>query len=152
MGIMKFLKGFTSPRAMCEQIIYTIEQTFEETKRLYPHREQHEYLALTWLSRMKAQSIIHFRNFDDNAMVSPAFTETYLFACVPSEKCARALGLYILYKERPQWVERYAEFASEFNRIMEPVFKAKDNGTLASLYNKYNPRLSEKYLTGEIID
>lgn len=144
MGILKFLKGFISPTAMCEQIIYANEVMYEKVKKQYPDREQHEYLAMVWLSRMRAHSMTHFRDFDNDAMSLPAFTETHLFACVPPEKCARALGLYILYKERPQWLERYAEFQNEFNSIMAPVFKAQENDTLELLYKKYNPRLSEK--------
>lgn len=73
-----------------------------------------------------------------------SFTETYQFACVPSPKCARALGLYILYKERPDILEHRTDMQEEFGRLMWPVQEAIASGTLEDLYHKHSPRMARQ--------
>jgi hypothetical protein len=71
-----------------------------------------------------------------------SFTETYQFACVPYPDCVRALGLYILYKERPDIITRYPEFSEEFTGLIGPVQAAMLNGSMCQLYARHNPKMA----------
>jgi len=139
MGIGRFLLSMISPKVLAEETVKTQENLYVKHGSEHPDLEPHQLLAAMWLSRAKV------RGHDTTAewMQEAAVTETRIFACLPPHRCARALGLYILYKENPRIVERYRVFQDEFNEMMQPVVEAEQNGTLTELYAKYNPTLAE---------
>jgi len=64
---------------------------------------------------MKARGI----NLSNEQLEILPWSETRLFACLPQPQCARALGLYFLYKERPDIVKKYKHFSDELeNRTL----------------------------------
>ena len=66
------------------------------------------------------------------------------FACVSPPNNVRALGLYFIYKERPDILQAYPKFGIEFEAIMSPVFKAMESGNLDTLYQRYNPKMASE--------
>lgn len=142
MGIGRFLLSFISPRILGEETVKTQENLYLKSVAWHPQDEPHQHLAAVWLSRMAVSG------HDPNAewIQEAAYTETFQFACVPPPLCARALGLYILYKESPRIVERHRVFQEEFNELMYPVFEAEQNGTRDQLYRKYNPSMADQAL------
>jgi hypothetical protein len=140
MGLGDFFKSLFDAEVLGEEIIRAQVKAYERHKQRFPEAEPHELLACTWLSRQTAS----LRNTNEPATQIAAYTETYLCACVPPPQCARALGLYTVYKERPDIIENYPKFSYEYTCLMEPVFKAQKEKTLHELYRKYNPRMAEQ--------
>lgn len=137
MGIGRFLKSLVSSEAMGEEIIARQEKIYWKTKKMYPDADPHLILAQVWLSRMVA----HGKNPMDETMQILSFSETMQFACVPQPKNARALGLYFIYKERPDIIQVCPKFGIEFESLMTPFFTAMKNGTIDKLYQHYNPKM-----------
>lgn len=140
MGIGKFIKGIFDPKALGENIVEKQVEVYQQQKNCFPNEEPHVHLAQTWLSRMA----VHGKDSNDASLQTLAFTETYIFACLPPPICAKALGLYILYKERLDIIEACPKFKQEFNQLMMPVMQAQNNGTDKELYKKYNPKMSKQ--------
>jgi hypothetical protein len=140
MGIFSFIRAMFDTKYSCDQFIKSAEISFHKHKKEFPGYEPHFYLTQAWLAYMAARG----SNPYDQDLQLPAFTTTYLVACVPPPKCARALGLFLLYRERPEELEKYKDLQEEFNRIMQPVFEAQENGTIEQLYKKYNPKMAEE--------
>ena len=139
MGLGKFFNSLFDNELIGQEIINAQVKAYERYKQRFPQAEPHELLACTWLSRQKAS----LRNINDPNMQMLSYTETFIFACVPPAKCARALGLYIVYKERPDIIGNYPAFSKEYSLLMNPVFEAQQNGTILDLYSKYNPQMAE---------
>lgn len=140
MGIGRFLQSMFDGRVLAEEIVKKQEEMFRGHKHLFPNEEPHFHLAQTWRSR----AAVHGKDPEDPNVQMVSFTETFQFACVPPPQCARALGLYILYKERPDLLEQMPELQEEFGRLMKPVHEAIANSTLDSLYRKYNPKMGSQ--------
>lgn len=140
MSITSFFKSLINPEAMGEEIITLQERAYRQATDMYPGADPHILLSQVWLSRMASRGA----NPTDPQMQSTAFSETMQFACVPPPKNVRALGIYFIYKERPDIVQNFSKFANEFDAIMAPVFSAMENGNIDSLYRKFNPQLGNK--------
>ena len=136
---INFIRGIFDTKFNCKYFIETLEFSFQNHKKSFPGYDPHFYLAQAWLAYMSGRG----ENAYDPDLQIPAFTTTYLVACVPPPLCARALGLFLLYRERPEEFKKYKAFEEEFNQIMLPVFEAIENGTIEQLYKKYNPRMEE---------
>jgi hypothetical protein len=145
MAIKDFFKMATNPKFLGEEIIKKQEDFYLKYQKEYPGLEPHEYLRAVWISRMAH----HGKKPDDPRLEDLSLSETLLCACVPPPHCARALGLYFIYKESPHIISQNPTFAQEFDRLMGPVLEAKKNGTLAQLYRKYNPRMAEEVFADE---
>jgi hypothetical protein len=139
MGIGRFLKSLVNSEIMGEEIIANQEKTYVKAE-MYPDAEPHVLLAQVWLTRIAA----HGKNPIDEEMQIIAFSETMQFACVPPPNNARALGLYFIYKERPDILQDYPKFGIEYESLMSPVFKAIESGNLDALYQLYNPKLASE--------
>jgi hypothetical protein len=139
MGIKNLFKQFVSQEALGDQTIDSVVIIFNKAQKARPYEDLHESLASTWMHRMKAMG----HNVNDQNMVLNALSETYLHACVRPPLCARSLGLYFLYKENPQIIQKYPKFSSEYNKLIEPVFEAQENGTIDELYKRYNPKMAK---------
>jgi hypothetical protein len=133
-----FLRTLYDDKALGLAIIRKQEEIFEKQRQLFPGHDPHTWLAQVWLSWMAAGG----KNPNDPALQMAAYAETGLFACLPIPDCATALGLYILYKERPYIIERHPEFAERYSRIMAPVFEATNNGMMGQLYRRRNPGMT----------
>lgn len=137
--ILGFIRSVFDTKYNCEYFIKNIEDTFYEYKEKLPGHEQHFYLMQTWLSYMAAKG----SNINDPDIQIAASPTTYLVACVPPSFCARALGIFLLYRERPEVFEKFKNLLEEFNKAILPVMEAQENGTIEQLYKKYNPKIVE---------
>ncbi len=140
MGIGRFFKSLVNPEVMGEEIIALQEKAYGEAQKMYPGADPHLLLAQVWLSRMAAQGV----NPNDQKYHTVAFSETMQFACVPPPRNVRALDHYFIYKERPDIIEKYPQFGTEFAQIMAPIFVAMENGQMDSLYSRLNPQMAAK--------
>jgi len=138
MGFIRFFRSLANPKVLGEEIIDSIEKSFYKYSEKLKGEDIHWILAHVWLRRRS----FHGEKFNNELSETIAMNETYLFACLPPPTCAKALGIYMIKKEAPQVLEKHPEFLQEFNRIMAPVLKATDDGTIDLLYKKYNPHLS----------
>jgi hypothetical protein len=91
-------------------------------------------------------------NPNDPELQVHAFSTTYLFACAQPHLCARALGLFLLRRDRPAEFTKYKVFAEEFNRIMLPVFKAQEEGKIDQLHKRYNPSLANEMSAARLFE
>lgn len=140
MGLGRFVQSIFDPRVLAEETVSKQEEMYRKHRDLFPSEEPHFHLAQTWRSR----AAVNGQDPEDPNVQMVSFTETFQFACLPPPKCARALGLYILYKERPDVLEQMTEMQEEFGRLMGPIHEAMANGTLEDLYRKHNPRMARQ--------
>lgn len=129
-----------SEEALGDQTIDTIVSMYEKSQRQQPHEEPHVWLGNVWLGRAEA---VHDVDISDPRILKIALYETYLCSCVQPPLCARALGLYFLFKEHSEIIEKYTKFAKEFDELIGPVIEARDNGTIDELYRRYNPNTAD---------
>ena len=78
-------------------------------------------------------------NIASEVVAQQSFIETHQFACIAPPKNARALGLWFVYKERPDLLERFPHFGREYEELMSPILAANENGSLMELYRRHNP-------------
>ena len=138
MGFIRFFRSLANPKILGEEVIDSIEKSSYKFGEQMKGEDIHYVLANVWLKRR----MLHGEKVNNELGQTIAMNETYLFACVPPPMCAKALGIYMIKKEAPQVIEKHPDFLEEYNRIMAPVIKAVDDGTIDSLYKKYNPHLS----------
>ncbi|MFH1182741.1 MAG: hypothetical protein V1690_00570 [Candidatus Moraniibacteriota bacterium] len=139
--ILGFVRSIFNTEHSCEYFIKNVEESFYKHKESFPGYDQHFYLMQSWLAYMTAKGA----NIDDPAIKMAAPATTYLTACTPPSYCARALGIFLLYKERGEAIP--PKVLEEFNKVMLPVFEAQANETIEQLYRKYNPRMAEQTAT-----
>ncbi|MBW1924044.1 MAG: hypothetical protein JRJ35_11275 [Deltaproteobacteria bacterium] len=140
MGLRRFFKSLTNAEAMGEEIIRMQEDSYEKARQLYPDSDPHVLLAQVWLTRQAA----HGRDVHSEAMQITAFTETMQFACLPYPQNIRALALFIVYKERPDIIQRFTRFSQEFQELMAPVSAAVESGDFERIYRKHNPNMPQE--------
>ena len=140
MGIYSFIRSMFDTKYNCDYFIKSTEISFQNHKKTFPGYDPHFYLAQAWMAYMS----LHGANPDDPDLQVAALPTTYLVACVPPPICARALGLFLLFRDRPREFTKYKTFQEEFGRIMLPVFEAQENGTIEQLYKKYNPKMADQ--------
>ena len=144
MGFFKNIQGIFNTKVMGKEIVDTQVRMYQKSKQSYPRLEEHQHLANVWLSRRKTFERFSGQKADDEALNLLAFSETHLFSVLDYPNSIRALGLYILYKERPDIIEKYPEFESEYGRLIEPVLRAREAGTFLDWYKRKNPRLASQ--------
>ena len=140
MSLFGFFRGLFDKKYLDEETIQKQVDTYNHHRKVRPHLEPHECLIQVWLSRM----VTHGHDPLDEMIQTFAYTETHLFACLPSPQCARALGIYISRKESPEIVGMYPDIEEEYTTLMTPVLEAEQHGSLNELYKKYNPRMAEE--------
>lgn len=145
MGLGKFIQSIFNTQVLGEETIGKQEEVYQQYRKRFPNKDPHFYLAQVWLSRIAA----HGNNPNDPDLQMLSCIETFLCACIPPPQCAKALGLYILYKERPDIIEKHKTFQEEYVRLMQPVFKAQENGTIEELYRRYNPHMASQMFSEE---
>jgi hypothetical protein len=134
MGLFRTLKSIVDPEVMGEEIVSTVEKMYALGERLGPGYDPHAQLAKAWISRMRARGIEV-----TNEMQFVALAETRQFAALPPPSNSRALGLYFLFKERPDIVSQFPKFSRQYDALMSPIFKALEDDTFEGLYAHYNP-------------
>jgi len=128
----KIFKTLFSTKASVQNFIESIEYSYSKHRAHFPGENQHFHLMQAWLAYMQAKGA----NVDDPAIHEAAFTTTYQLACIPHPDCAKALGIFLCYRERPNDID--SETESTFNSFISPVMEAQEKGTLEELFKKYN--------------
>jgi hypothetical protein len=118
--------------------IKSIEGSYLKHRKEFPGYEPHFYLAQVWLAYMQSRGA----DINDEYIKTAAMDTTFLVACTPPSKCARALGIFLLYRERPEIFKPDGLLTKEFNEIIVPVLLAQEDGTVMNLYRKYNPKMA----------
>ena len=130
-----------SGETLGDMTIDTIVAMYEQARRQQPDEEPHIWLGNVWLGRAQE---VHNVDISDPKMLKVALYETYLCSCVDPSSCARALGLYFLFKENADLIEKHPKYAQEFDELIAPVIEARENGTLGELYQSYNPKTAKQ--------
>ena len=138
-SIGNFLKSLVNAEAMGDEVIRLQVDTYNFMKAKHPDYEPHQLLALVWLSRMQALG----KNVQSELMQQQAYTETLQYACLPPTSNARALGLWFIYKERPDILDRYPKFAFAYESLLSPIMEAMQTGNLMVFYGRYNPKAAK---------
>ena len=139
MSIFKFIKSIFNTKYSCQYFLESNKLSYHKHRDNFPGYDPHFHLAQAWLSYMKGKG----KNINSQDIQGAAFSTTYLTACVPHPECARALGIFLLYRERPEEIQKSKDFQDEFNHLILPVMKAQENGTISELYKKYNPNMEK---------
>jgi hypothetical protein len=100
----------------------------------YPYLTSHQILADVWISFHKP----FLKNISDKKKI--ALLETFNFSCLPEPANAKALALWLAYKDMPALIGLQNIYFLEIRRMLKPVYLAKKKGKIAELYNKYNPQ------------
>jgi len=139
MGIGTFFRSFVNAEVLGDEIIRMQVDTYKFMKERNPDMEPHALLALVWTSRMQALG----KNVRSELMQQQAYTETLQYSCLPPPTNARALGLWFIYKERPDILERYPRFATEYESLLAPISNAIQTGSFTVCYGRYNPQAAK---------
>jgi len=139
MGLFDAFKQVYNQEVLGEQTVEAVVTVFLKAQKARPYEEPHESLASTWLHRMKLMG----HDVRQPDIVEIAMRETFLHACIRPPLCARSLGLYFLYKENPQILNKYPKFVEEYNALIGPVLETQENGSILELYSKFNPKLAK---------
>ena len=123
-----------------DYFIKSIEDSYYKHRKAFPGYEPHFYLAQVWLAYMQSKGA----DINDEYIRTAAMDTTFLVACAPLNKNAKALGIFLLYKERPEIFTPSGTLTKDFNEIIVPVLLAQENNTIMTLYKKYNPKMAAK--------
>ena len=137
MGFLRAVRSIFNPQILAEEIIRANERTYDLLRKKYPGRNEHDYLALTYLSRRDAHRAIGMDSISEEELSVISYTETRTFAVLPSPQSIRALALYILFKERADLISD--SHKTEFTELMEPVFRAEQEKLFEEWYARTNP-------------
>jgi hypothetical protein len=142
MGFLKNIQGIFNTKVMGEEIVDTQVRMYQQLKQSNPRFEEHELLANVWLSRRQTLERLTGQKTDHETLSLLAFTETHLFSVLDYPDSIRALGLYMVYKERPDIIAKHPEFESEYGRLIGPVLRAQEAETFLEWYRRKNPKLA----------
>lgn len=150
---MGHIKSLFSKKALAIETVETQEKLYMQARRQNPNKEPHELLMGVYLGR---RQVIGDDITRDGVQMA-AETETEMFACLQDPYCAKALGLYMLYKERDTnkgLIKHYPAHQEAYARLVSQLFYLKENEpeVYELIYSKYNPKMGfENYgITSEI--
>lgn len=139
---LKIAKAMTSANATGQYYINTDIEKYNDFQSTAPHAEPHEILASIFLEPLEARGADILR---DVSLQIKAFSETFLFACLPAPLNARVLALQSLYQNQPNVLLKEPKFGIEYQKLMTPIHSAVESGRILEKYSQFNPRL---YATG----
>lgn len=118
-----------------ENLIESLENTYYGLRKKHSRRDEHWYLANTWLSRYGSTKQSKQKGPKLTQFI--AYKDTYQFSILESPISIRGLALFLIYKELGE--EQALYYNSEFNLIMEPVMKIKAENLFLDKYKEKNP-------------
>jgi hypothetical protein len=122
---MGFLKQLFSKKACAKGIVESNVKAYHNLKARFPGVEEHRVLANVWLAR--------YPRGDETI----SLTETLQFSVLDPGENARALGLYLQYKEMPGYI--VPELATEFTRYQAKIDDLVKSGRMVEAYRQKNP-------------
>ena len=121
-------------KAPSENLIKLMENTYYGLRKKYSDRDEHWYLANTWLSRYGSTKQSKQKGPKLTQFI--AYKDTHQFSILEPPKSIRGLALFLVYKELGERQSLY--YNSEFNLIMEPVMKIKAENLFLDKYKEKN--------------
>jgi len=122
-------------KAPSEDLIKSLEDIYYGLRKKHPGRDEHWYLANTWLSRYGSTK--QSRQKGPKLTQFIAYQNTHLYSILEPPKSIRGLVLFLVYKELGE--EQALYYNSEFNVVMEPVMKTKAEKLFLDKYKEKNP-------------
>ncbi len=133
------LRGILNGKVLAEEVIRTIEVMYEGERQMNRAANEHQLLAYVLARRMKHHAMFsRGPTPSDEALMEEAAKETAMFSILGYPKSVRALGLYVIARERPDLIDRYPEFLGEYGQLTRPAKEAVDNGRFQDLYRSKN--------------
>lgn len=123
-------------KAPAENLIIELEQTYFDLRKMHPDRDEHWFLANTWLKRYGSTE--QAKQKSPELMKFIAYKDTHQFSILEQPKSIRGLALFLVYKELGE--QQAMLYAIEFAQIMEPIIKSKENHVFLNKYKERNPR------------
>lgn len=130
------------------KIIDPITIDFYTLKLEYPEKDEHWYLANTWLRRYEKPSKKDFQYYvlpnvtiadvrvkEPTRLFSFAFVESYQYSILKSPQSIGAFSYYLLYKESPELSKL---FSDEYKELMGPIIKLQEGHKLFNAYKEKN--------------
>jgi len=118
-----------------EDLIKSLEQTYFDLRQKHPDRDEHWFLANTWLERYGSDE--EAKEKGTKWAKFTAYKETFEYAILEPPESIRALALILVFREKGE--EEARQYESEFFRLMEPIVKSKENRVFIDEYKKRNP-------------
>ena len=127
-------------KAPAENLIKLLEQTYFDLRKNNPDRDEHWFLANTWLKRYGSSKQAKQKGAEWTKFV--AYKDTFQFSILEPPKSIRALALFLVFQELREQQAIY--YATEFSQIMEPIIESQESHVFANKYKERNPRTLEE--------
>jgi len=127
-------------KAPAENLIKSLEQIYFDLKEKNPDRDEHWFLANTWLKRYGLSKQAKRKGAAWTKFV--AYKDTLQFSILESPKSIRGLALFLVYMELGERQALY--YADEFSQLMEPVMESSGTRVFLDKYKQRNPRTWEE--------
>lgn len=130
-------------------LINKFESKYLLFQREYPNDNPHIILKKVFLAIIKELGV-DINNEDIDMM---AWSETSAFVSIPPPLNARALGLYVLYKSRPDIIGKNPKFELEFQKLMElSKFNPSDKEYFEIAKSYFNDKSTDKEVEIKIME
>ena len=123
-------------KAPAENLVKSLEQIYFDLREKNPDRDEHWFLANTWLIRYGSSKQAKQKGAEWTKFV--AYKDTLQFSILEPPKSIRALALFLVYMELGEQQAIY--HTSEFSQIMEPITEGQEIHVSADKYKERNPR------------
>ena len=127
--------GELDQKEPAENLIQSLEQTYLDLRKQYPERDEHWFLANTWLKRYGATE--EAREKGEEWARFTASRETYQFSILEPPASIRGLALLLVAKESGGSLAK--DYESELFQILEPVLRSEREGEFFDRYRERNP-------------
>jgi len=124
-----------SRKTSAEKLIRSVEETYSDLRKKHADKDEHWFLANTWLARYGAQEEAEEKG-EDWAKFA-AYKETHEFAILEPPQSIRGLALLMVVKEFGE--KQAKQYEAEFFKIIEPVVQSKKERVFLEKYKKRNP-------------
>jgi hypothetical protein len=122
-------------RNVTENLIKAIKETYSDLRKQSPDKDEHWYLANTWLQRYGV--VDEAKEKGEEWAQFTAYKETHEFAILDSPQAIRGLALLLVARELGETAAK--PYESEFFKTIEPVVKAKQDRAFLKIYQEKNP-------------
>lgn len=122
-------------KAKAEALIKSLEETYFDLRKSNPERDEHWFLANTWLKRYGSTDEAKQKGAEWARFT--AYRDTHQFAILEPPKSIRGLALLLVYKDFGEQQAKHYE--SELFQIMEPIIQSKKSRVFLDQYQQRNP-------------
>jgi hypothetical protein len=122
-------------KIQAEGLIRALEQIYFDLKKKSPDRDEHWFLANTWLKRYGSTKQAKQNGADWTKFV--AYKDTLRFSILEPPKSIRGLALFLVYMELGE--KQALCYADEFSQLMEPVMEISGTPVFLDKYKQRNP-------------